>query len=49
MENFIFEQKIIDDISDTNSLPIFAGIMPEKIIWVSQYYTMLYLNNKKLE
>ena len=51
MENFIFEQNIVNDISGTNSLPIFAGIMPGKnnmgISICTKINSMLYLNNKK--
>jgi hypothetical protein len=51
MENFIFEQNIVNDISGRNSLPIFAGIMPGKnnmgISICTKINSMVYLNNKK--
>ena len=51
MENFILEQRTLNDLSGTNSLPIFAGILPGKtnqgISICTEINIMYYLNHKK--
>ena len=53
MENFILEESFLNDISGTNALPIFAGILPGKnskgISVSTKINSMFYLTFKKRE
>jgi hypothetical protein len=53
MENFILEESFLNDVSGTNALPIFAGILPGKnskgISISTKINSMFYLTFKKRE